>query len=129
VVARHEALRTTFAPVDTELVQVIHEPAEIDLPVEEGADLAEVRLPTCRDQNAPIPTPVRNPTPTPTGTTTPPPPQREFFRPAAGFTENAELPNADSAYAEAYLVRPASPDVVVLKGRARPVGDDHQQAV
>jgi amino acid adenylation domain-containing protein/non-ribosomal peptide synthase protein (TIGR01720 family) len=33
VVARHEALRTTFAPAGTELVQVIHEPAEVDLPV------------------------------------------------------------------------------------------------
>ncbi|HEY4460848.1 MAG TPA: amino acid adenylation domain-containing protein, partial [Pseudonocardiaceae bacterium] len=33
VAARHEALRTTFAPVGTELVQVIHEPAEVELPV------------------------------------------------------------------------------------------------
>ena len=33
VVARHEALRTTFAPNGSELVQVIHEPAEVDLPV------------------------------------------------------------------------------------------------
>jgi amino acid adenylation domain-containing protein/non-ribosomal peptide synthase protein (TIGR01720 family) len=42
VVARHEALRTTFAPVGTELVQVIHEPAEVELPVLTVADVADL---------------------------------------------------------------------------------------
>jgi amino acid adenylation domain-containing protein/non-ribosomal peptide synthase protein (TIGR01720 family) len=42
VVARHEALRTTFAPGGSELVQVIHGPAQIELPVEDGAEFAEV---------------------------------------------------------------------------------------
>ncbi len=41
VVARHEALRTTFAQVDTELVQVINEPSEVDLPV---VDVTESEL-------------------------------------------------------------------------------------
>ncbi len=42
LVARYEALRTTFASEGTDLVQVIHEPAKVDLPLLADVDLAEV---------------------------------------------------------------------------------------
>jgi hypothetical protein len=76
------------------------------------------QLSTCQNQNAPVPTPVRSPTPTPTGVAPPTPPQLKFYKPAGGFSVNAELPNVDSSYALAYFVRPASADVAVVTGKA-----------
>ena len=76
------------------------------------------RLPTCRDQDAPVPAPVRDPTPTPTSAP-PPPPQLKFYKPAAGFTVNALLPNTDTSYALAYFAhRATSSDVVVVRAKA-----------
>ena len=75
------------------------------------------RLPTCRDHDAPIPSPVRDPTPS--GSPIPVPPQLKFYKPAGGFTVNALLPNMDTAYGQAYFVRrPASSDVVVVTAKA-----------
>lgn len=77
------------------------------------------RLATCRDHNAPVPSPVRTPTPTPTGPAAPPPPQLKFYQPAEGFTVNALLPNTDTAYGMAYFAHgTASSDVVVVQGKA-----------
>ena len=79
------------------------------------------RLPTCRDHNAPIPPPVADPAPTttPTGPPAPVPPPLKFYKPAAGFTVNALLPNTDTAYAEAYFAHAAtSSDVVVVRAKA-----------
>jgi hypothetical protein len=79
------------------------------------------RLPPCRDHNAPIPSPVRNPTPTstPSGPPAPTPPQLKFYKPAEGFTVNALLPNTDTAYALAYFAHAtASSDVVVVRAKA-----------
>lgn len=77
------------------------------------------RLPTCRDHNTPIPTPLRSPSPTPSRAPTPIPPQLKFYKPAAGFTMNAELPNSDTSYALAYFVhRQSSSDVVVVRAKA-----------
>jgi hypothetical protein len=77
-------------------------------------------LPACRQHNAPIPVPTR-PSPTPptsSGTTpAPTPPQLEFYKPAAS-TFDQGLPNVDTAYVIAYLVRPPASDVVVVTGRA-----------
>ena len=77
------------------------------------------RPPTCRNHNAPLPTPVRSPTPTPTGPPAPTPPQLKIYKPAGGITQNAELPNTDTAYGLAYFVHPAtSSDVVVVTAKA-----------
>lgn len=82
--------------------------------VEQGLTARE--LPTCRDQNAPVPKPVL---PTTTPTTTPPtpqPPQLAFYKPGGAF--DAALPNVDTAYVLAYFVRPAASDVVVVRAKA-----------
>src|SRR5262249_45457242 len=42
VVRRHEALRTTFATVDAQAVQVINPAAPVDLPVTDLSELSEV---------------------------------------------------------------------------------------
>ena len=77
------------------------------------------QLPACRDHNAPIPSPVRNPAPTPGTSPAPTPPQLKFYRPAAGFTVNAALPNTDTAYALAYFTHAAaSSQVVVIRAKA-----------
>ncbi|MFD2473312.1 non-ribosomal peptide synthetase [Amycolatopsis silviterrae] len=43
VVARHESLRTTFDAIEGRAVQVVHEPAPVELPVEEFDEAALVR--------------------------------------------------------------------------------------
>jgi hypothetical protein len=77
------------------------------------------QLSACRDHNAPVPSPVRSPAPTPGTSSAPVPPQLKFYRPAAGFTVNAALPNTDTAYALAYFTHAAaSSDVVVVRAKA-----------
>jgi hypothetical protein len=98
-----------------------------------GGDFSRVPLPTvivqqgrttrplfpCREHNAPVPPPVTSPTPSAsaTGTPAPTPPQLEFFRPSDALVDSG-LPNVDTGYAMAYLLRPSASDVVVVTAKA-----------
>jgi hypothetical protein len=100
-----------------------------------GGDFSRVRLPTltiekgsttdklasCTLHTNPVPVPERAPattTPSTAGVSagaTPPP--GEFYKPAQKKYSGL-LANADAAYAEAYVVRPPAPDVIVITGKA-----------
>ncbi len=54
VVARHEVLRTTFGVVDGEPVQVVHDPAPVDLPVVEVSDVDAAATLVARDAARPF---------------------------------------------------------------------------
>jgi hypothetical protein len=52
------------------------------------------------------------------GAAAPPPRQLEFFKPPQRSFNNGGLANADTSYVLAYLVRPPTPDVVVVTAKA-----------
>jgi hypothetical protein len=73
-------------------------------------------LPACATHNTPVQKPERAPTSgTPTSTpTTAPVAASQFYSPPF----NGGLANADTAYVEAYFIRPAASDVVVVTAKA-----------
>jgi hypothetical protein len=76
-------------------------------------------LPTCATHNTPIHTPEGAPalgTPTSPPTTAPVAASRFYIPPQDPY--NGGFANADSAYLEAYLIRPAASDVVVVTAKA-----------
>ena len=75
-------------------------------------------LPACRSHDARVPVPVSasGPAAGRSGVATPTPPELEFFNPGQSIA--GALPNADTSYILAYLVRPTEPDVVVVTGKA-----------
>jgi hypothetical protein len=83
------------------------------------------KLSTCAVHTSPVPTPVPTPERAPATTTTSTtgvsagatPPPGEFYKPAQN-KDSGLLANDDVAYAEAYVVRPPAPDVVVVTGNA-----------
>jgi hypothetical protein len=92
------------------------------LTVEQGG--AARTLPACRSHNAPLHFPAVSGSASPTpgargsGTAAPPPPRLKFYKPAQSTFNNAGLANADASYVLAYLTRPPSADVVVVRAKA-----------
>ena len=75
-------------------------------------------LPACRSHDARVPVPVSasGPAAGRSGAAAPTPPELEFFNPGQSIA--GALPNADTSYILAYLVRPTEPDVAVVTGKA-----------
>ena len=89
------------------------------LTVEQGG--AARALPACRSHNAQVPFPAASGSAAPaagaggSGAAVPPP--LEFYKAQQSFN-NAGLANVDTSHVYAYLVRPPTPDVVVVTGKA-----------
>jgi hypothetical protein len=88
------------------------------LTVEQGR--AARALPACRSHNAPVPFPPTTSAASAggSGAAASPPPQLEFYKPPQSTFNDAGLANVDTAYVWAYLIRPPTPDVVVVTAKA-----------
>ncbi len=85
------------------------------LTVEQGG--AARTLPGCPSHNAPVTFPAPAPATGAGGSGAAAPPPLEFYKAQQSFN-NAGLANVDTSHVYAYLVRPPTPDVVVVTGKA-----------